>query len=240
MRNRHHRGLLSLVDGLVIDRIENAHDVALAIDGMGHEHGRCIEVVERFDEIGFAIAGFSVDQHRISAADGRPHLRKHVLGDHHPAQRLRQCALGQPSLLGTLPANLLDVLSERYRGGTRILAAFEHFPGQCPTRIRQRKDRTHASHAERPFDLDVVLQLQGLHQILNHAESETNGDRKILAIKVTSKVEDLENQAFHAGCRQPGFRQGFRLLRRECEFSGHATHRHIELNLIRPDLEGFE
>ena len=160
LRDRHHRKLLVILDRLVIDRIEHAHDVALAFDGMRHENRPAIQIVERFDQVGLAVPGLAVDQHGISAADGRTDLRKHVLGDHHPAQRLRQRALGQPSLLGTLPLHLLDVLRKRHRRRTRVLAGFEHFPGQCPARIRQPENRAHASHAERPLDLYVVLQLQ--------------------------------------------------------------------------------
>ena len=76
-----------------------------------------------------------------------------------------------------------------------------------------------------------MLQLEGLHQVLNYAEFEADGNRKVLAVKVTSKIDDLQNQALHRGRRQPGIRQGFRLFRSEVEFCGHAAHSHIEFNL---------
>ena len=187
------RTLLVLVDAFVTDGIEDAHDGALAIDGMWHKDRRALQVVERFDEIGLAVAGLSVDQHGFPGTDGGPHLRKHLLGNHHSAQRFRQGVLSQPPLCRPLAEHLLAVLGEGHRGGPGILGGLEHLPRQHAARFRQPHYSAYASHTERALDLDVVLQLQRLDQVFNHAEPETDRCGQVLSVKIAAIIEDLQD-----------------------------------------------
>ena len=91
-----------------------------------------------------------------------------------PLSALARAALVSHPSRRPLPPHLLDVLVERHRRGAGVLAGFQHFPGQRAARFGQPEYGAHASHSERASYLEVVLQFQRFHQILDHAEFETD------------------------------------------------------------------
>ena len=66
-----HRGLVVGVDALVVNGVVQLDDVALALDGVGQEDRRGVEVGERFDQEGLAVAGLAVKQQGIGGTDRR-------------------------------------------------------------------------------------------------------------------------------------------------------------------------
>ena len=58
--------LLGIFHRLMIERIENLNDGALAIQRMRDIHARIVHVHQRFCQEGFPVSRLAVDQERIS------------------------------------------------------------------------------------------------------------------------------------------------------------------------------
>ena len=212
--HRHHGRGRFLFDALVVDGVVHLDDVALALDGIGQVDGRRIEVVQRFDEEGLAVARAAVHQHGRGGGNRRADLREHPLRDDHAAERLGQRLFGEPSFAWALLADHIRILGEGHRGRAVVLVGFEVFARPRAARLGQCEDRGHVAHSERPLHLQEVLQLQRFHDVLNHAELQTDGGGELLAVQIAPEVQDLQDQLFDRRFREAGLFQGFRFVRR--------------------------
>ena len=56
-----------------------------------------LQIFEGFDQVGLAIPGLSVNQHRVAGTDGGAHLGEHAFGDYHVAERFHQSPVSHPA-----------------------------------------------------------------------------------------------------------------------------------------------
>ena len=79
-----------IVDLLVINRIVELNDVALALQRIGHEDRLGVHVEQRFRQRGFSVPGLAVNQKRFTRVHGRADLRQNVILDHQVFESLHQ------------------------------------------------------------------------------------------------------------------------------------------------------
>ena len=85
-------------------------------------------------------------------------------------------------LLPLLP-NDLRVLLGRDRRRSAILIGFQVLPGESAARFRQRQRRPHtASHPHGTLHMDVMAELEGLDDSLDHAEAQADRVGKVPAV----------------------------------------------------------
>ena len=113
------------MDGRIID----LHDLAADLHAIGHEHDVLEDLADDLGDRGLAVAGRSVDQHRVAGIDRGTETHQEPLRHDQALERLFH-ALARNRLVGdALAQDAILPGFERDRRGTEILAVLDRFLG---------------------------------------------------------------------------------------------------------------
>src|SRR5262249_16957901 len=169
---------------LVQRRVEDRNDAAFHREGVGNLNGTAGIVHEIADGAGngrLAVAGWSMNENRFTADDGRTDRVEQFLAQHQvPKRGLKRFRYAANAGDG-LPVALLDVIIKRHGGSADIGALPHRVVSSRTSQVRKGIDVTHFAYQVAARDLQAFLVLQEFQTVADDLEGQTQKLRQVAA-----------------------------------------------------------
>ncbi len=186
-------GSASVLERLVVDRIEHRDDVAVDVDRVRHVHVAAERAAQAFGDHGLAVSGRAVEEHRLAGVDRRAELLEHLVADDQVREALPQPLAIDVAARRRERAHLRDVGGQRHRRRADVLADVEVLARAIAAGVGQRVAVARRARSGGAAHFDELLGAHALDERLEHRERQPQavGEREAGRL---AAVERLDQQ----------------------------------------------